>query len=276
MSEAQFTIATIYPDASDTGSPKTLKTPHPYVTRATYTNESVGVAPLADTAPAGTEVALDFGLIADEATGFVVKNKTGQDLAVAFNGAVLTSAANTFETAAGTLKTAATTFETAASALETAASTFETAAGTLKTAATTFETAVSTQIATLTGFTGGDAAADIVTAIGAAAGVLATAATTLDTAKTTFDTAKTALDTAKTTFDTAKTALDTAKTTFDTAKTTFDTAKTAAVFTMPDGAVLAYATPALATTEIGSISLFATTTQSGDGQVEFKIFGNAT
>ncbi len=248
MSEAQFTIATIYPDASDTGSPKTLLKPHPYVTHASYTNQSVGVAALADAATAGTEIAIDFDGVADEATGFVIKNKTGQDLALAFNGAVLTSAANTFETAASALKTAANTFETAAGALETAA--------------TAYQSAVTTQLATITGFTGSDAAADIVTAIGSAATALGTAATTLNTAKTTFDTAKTALDTAKTTFDTAK--------------TTFDTAKTAAVFTMPDGAVLAYATPALATTEIGSISLFATATQVGDGQVEYKIFGNAT
>ncbi len=262
MSEAQFTIATIYPDSSDAGSPKTLLKPHPYVTRATYTNQSVGVAALADAATAGTEIAIDFDGVADEATGFVIKNKTGQDLALAFNGAVLTSAANTFETAASALKTAANTFETAAS-------TFETASVALKTATTAYQSAVTTQLATITGFTGSDAAADIVTAIGLAATALGTAATTLNTAKTTFDTAKTTLDT-------AATALDTAKTTFDTAKTTFDTAKTTAVFTMPDGAVLAYATPALATTEIGSISLFATATQVGDGQVEYKIFGNAT
>lgn len=167
--EATFSISVAYPDPTDPGDNPVVLKPHAQVARAPFTDETSGVAILADTSTAGTEVPIDFGAITHEVTGFHVRNETGQDLGVGFNGAVLATAAATFETAAGALKTAI----------------------------TTYETAVTTQLATLTGFTGGDSAATIVAAIAAAAAALATAKTALDSAKTTYDTAKATFDAVK-------------------------------------------------------------------------------
>jgi hypothetical protein len=234
-SEATFSISVAYPDPTDPGDNPIVLKPHAQVARAPFTDESAGAAVLADTSVAGTEVAIDFGAITNEVTGFYVRNETGQDLGVGFNGAVLATAAATFETAAGALKTATTTFETAAGVLS---------------------TAITTQMATLTGFSGSDPAADIVTAIASA---------------------NTALVTAQGVFDTAKTALDTAKSTYDTAKTAFDAVKTAPALTLPTGAVLSIATPTPATaTALTALSLFATATQSGDGSIFFKAFGSSS
>jgi hypothetical protein len=47
-----------------------------------------------------------------------------------------------------------------------------------------------------------------------------------------------------------------------------------AIFTLPDGGVLACSVPAGASGPVTGISLFTTATQSGDGVVEYKVFGS--
>ncbi len=106
-------------------------------------------------------------------------------------------------------------------------------------AATALGLVLTTQFGILNAFTGASSAATIVAAI-------ATASSAIDTA-----------------VGTLTTALSTA-------------ADGADIFTLPDGGVLAGTIPPSADTPIESISVFTTTTQTGDGFVDFKIFGTVS
>ncbi len=210
MTQSRITIAAQWPDLDanpdfvtdfphEPAPVPVIVAPHADVMNIDAAAMSIGEALVEDLTTSDEEIAIDFGDV-DEATGFVLRNRSGQDLSVAVNGVL-----------GGTEDAAVTA-----------------AAGAL-------DTVLTTQLGILDAFDGGDAAADIVAAIA--------------TASTAIGTAQAAL----------ATALDAAGT---------------AIFTMPDGAVLAYAGPANAGTPVTAISLYTTATQAGDATVDFKVFGS--
>ncbi len=107
--------------------------------------------------------------------------------------------------------------------------------GAIVSAATALDSAISTHFTILDAFTGATSAATIVAAIATASAAIAGAQATLDAAIA---------------------------------------ADGDAIFTLPDGGVLACIIPPNATTPVTGLSLYTTATQSGDGTVAFKVFGS--
>ena len=254
-SEATFSIGMRFPDADSVGDVPDILKPHPSIVRAPYTAEAAGEAALADGATSGDEIAIDLDGLS-EVTAFVLTNRTGQDLSVAINGVSESSSSQTVLNAADALSTEVTDLAAEVTTLKNAASSEHTAAASL-------DTILTAQLAILNAFDDMDPAADIVAAIATANTVIAAAQSALASADATLVTANTAVST--TAVLTANTALGTA---LD------NEIATSPIFTLPDGGVLAYAAPDGASTEIESISLFATDTQVGDASVSFRVFGD--
>ncbi len=211
MAIARITIATEYadPDANadfasdfpnEPAPAPVMVRPHPYVMSLDLDSLSSDVAVVPDTTASDEEIAIDFGDVA-EATGFVVRNRTGQDLSVAVNG-VLGGTPN----------------------------------GDVTSAATAIDSVLTTQLAILNAFDAMDPIADVIAAIATANAAIAAAQTDLSDAIAEDGTA---------------------------------------IFTLPDGAVLAYAGPPDADTPVESLSLYTTATQAGDGEIDFSVFGSA-
>ncbi len=211
MTQARITITTQYADPGanpdfatdfpnlEAPAPVMVR-PHAYVESFDFDAMIADEALVADTTASNHEIALDFGDV-DEALGFVIKNRSGQDLSVAVNGLL-----------AGIPGTAVTA------------------------AIAALDSAVTDQFMILDAFTAMDAATDIVAAIATASAAVSSAQSDLDDALS---------------------------------------AEEAAFFTLPDGGVLACSLPAGASSPVTGISLYTTATQSGDGFVEYKVFGSA-
>ena len=173
MAEAVITIGTRYADLDaypafasdfpDLPIPKLDVAPHAEILTIEYEAQSVDSALVEDGASADTEIALDFGDVA-EALAFVIKNNARQDLSVAINGVLAGTEDAGVTSAAGTLSTAV---------------------GALAATVAALKAVLATQLAILNAFTGSDSAATIVAAIATANTAIGTANTAVSTAATT-------------------------------------------------------------------------------------------
>lgn len=96
MSDAIFTVATVYPDLTansdfaedfpDLEAPATVFVrPHPDTVLVPHDTQSAGEALVEDGGAEGDEIEIDFGAVV-ECTGFVLRNMSRQDLSVGING----------------------------------------------------------------------------------------------------------------------------------------------------------------------------------------------
>jgi hypothetical protein len=83
MSEVAINVALVFPL---TGDPAAQTKPHPLSVVAPYTQSSKGVVAVANGTVTSTAKSIPFGSIATEATAFVLRNRTSQELEVTLNG----------------------------------------------------------------------------------------------------------------------------------------------------------------------------------------------
>jgi|SRR6185369_8969703 len=252
MANKSAVVKTSIDYVSPSGVASKWPTTTPHSVTCAYQASVYGSLDVPDSEAADTRHDVPFGDIS-AATGFVVVNRTGQELKMIINGEEATDEETPELTA---LQTAITNEDSAVTALDGAVTT-------LHTAVSNIDSTLTTQLGILNAFDNMDNIDDIIAAI-------ATASTAIGTVQTALTTDDTAVDTEG--LLTATTALDDAEAALQAPLFGLESPSTHMI---PIGGSMSFSAPDVASTKKISKLWFRTTAeQSGEGLIEFILFGD--